>query len=99
MISGLTSLVCTVAQNSTFNASVVIMNIYEHIKYLFGIMWNNHLRIIMCNMLKDLWFVNYTISKHGKVGSESKCNKENWVWIDYLHPLFVLFLAFGHAKL
>jgi hypothetical protein len=38
MISGLTSLVCTVAQISTFNASVVIMNIYEHIKIF---VWNH----------------------------------------------------------
>jgi hypothetical protein len=32
MINGLTSLVCMVAQISTFNVSVIIMNIYEHIK-------------------------------------------------------------------
>jgi hypothetical protein len=56
----------------------------------------------MCDMLKDLWFVNYTISKHGKDGNESKCNKSKlglyWLFT-FIVCLFVLFLAFGHAKL
>jgi hypothetical protein len=41
----------------------------------------------------------YNLKTWQKMAMNQNATKVNWVSIDYSHPFFFLFLAFGHAKL